>query len=254
MNIVYITGTAGSGKSLLTSSLVTWYREKSQDAITVNLDPGVLSLPYDPDVDIRNSIDLQQIMTEYSLGPNGALIFANDLIASKIATIQEEMESTNADTAIVDTPGQVELFAYRESGPFIAKELQGESKILLFLMDALVCSNPANFLSLLLLSSSVQLRMGMPQIQVLSKADLAKESVKEIVKWSRDSLAFEDALSKVRSGDDYTFYSEMFRALKRTSQSGGGVYPVSSYTRDGFIALVGEFSRMFRAGEEYEEG
>jgi GTPase SAR1 family protein len=253
MNIIYVTGTAGSGKSLLTSSLVSWYREKSQDAITVNLDPGVLSLPYDPDVDIRNSIDFQQIMTDYSLGPNGALIFANDLIASKLATIQEEMESTNADFAIVDTPGQIELFAFRDSGPYIARGLQGESKVLLFLMDAVVASTPANFLSLLLLSISVQLRMEMPQLQVLSKVDLAKESAREIVKWSRDSFAFEDALSKVRSGDDYTFYTQLFRGLKRSALS-SGVYPVSSYTRDGFIALVGEFSRMFRGGEEYEEG
>lgn len=253
MNIIYITGTAGSGKSLLTSSLVSWYREKSQDAITVNLDPGVLSLPYDPDVDIRNSIDFQQIMTEYSLGPNGALIFANDLIASKLATIQEEIESTNADTAIVDTPGQIELFAFRESGPFIAKGLQGESKVLLFLMDALVASTPANFLSLLLLSSSVQLRMEMPQLQVLSKVDLAQQAARQTVKWSRDALAFEDALSKVRSGDEYTFYTQLFRGLNKSALS-SGLYPVSSYTRDGFIALVGEFSRMFRAGEEYEEG
>jgi len=253
MNIIYVTGTAGSGKSLLTSSLVSWYREKSQDAIAVNLDPGVLSLPYDPDVDIRNSIDFQQIMIDYSLGPNGALIFANDLIASKLATIQEEMESTNADFAIVDTPGQIELFAFRDSGPYIARGLQGESKALLFLMDAVVASTPASFLSLLLLSISVQLRMEMPQLNVLSKVDLAKESAREIVKWSRDPFAFEEALSKVRSGDDYTFYTQLFRGLKRSSLS-SGVYPVSSYTRDGFIALVGEFSRMFRGGEEYEEG
>jgi GPN-loop GTPase len=253
MNIIYITGTAGSGKTLLTSSLVSWYREKSQDAITVNLDPGVLSLPYDPDVDIRNYIDYQQIMTEYSLGPNGALIFANDLIASKLPTIQEEMESTNADFAIVDTPGQVELFAFRESGSYIAKGLQGDSKVLLFLMDALVVSTPANFLSLLLLSSSVQLRMEMPQLQVLSKVDLAQKSVAEIVKWSKDPRAFEDALAKVRSGDDYTFYTELFRAMRRSSLS-AGLYPVSSFNRDGFIALVGEFSRIFKAGEEYEEG
>jgi GTPase SAR1 family protein len=121
MNLIYITGTAGAGKSLLTSSLVSWYREKSQDAIAVNLDPGVLTLPYDPDVDIRNSIDMQQIMTDYSLGPNGALIFANDLIASKLNEIQEEIDGTTADFVVVDTPGQIELFAFRESGPFIAK-------------------------------------------------------------------------------------------------------------------------------------
>ena len=253
MNIVYITGTAGSGKTLLTSSLVSWYREKGQDAIAVNLDPGVLSLPYDPDVDIRNSIDFQQIMTEYSLGPNGALIFANDLVASKLATIQEEIESTSADFAIVDTPGQLELFAFRESGPFIAKGLQGESKVMLFMMDALVASTPTNFLSLLLLSSSVQLRMEMPQIQVLSKVDLAQKSVPEIVKWSRDAVAFEEALSSLRSGENYSFYTQLFRGLRRSVLS-TGVYPVSSYTRDGFIALVGELSRIFKGGEEFEEG
>lgn len=252
MNIIFVTGTAGSGKSLLTSSLVSWYREKSQDAIAVNLDPGVLSLPYDPDVDIRTSIDMQQIMTEYSLGPNGALIFANDLIASKLATIQEDMDSTAADFAIVDTPGQIELFAFRESGPFIARGLQGESKVMLFLMDALVTSSAPNFLSLLLLSSSVQLRMEMPQLQVLSKIDLNHKSAVETTRWSRDPLAFEDALAKSRSGEDYTFYTQIFRGLRKSALS-AGLYPVSSYTRDGFIALVGECARIFRAGEEYEE-
>jgi GPN-loop GTPase len=252
MNIVYITGTAGSGKSLLTSSLVSWYREKSQDAIAVNLDPGVLSLPYDPDVDIRNSVDMQQIMTDYSLGPNGALIFANDLIASKLGEIQEEIESTTADFVVVDTPGQIELFAFRESGPFIAKGLEADSKVLLFLMDSLVASSPTNFLSLALLSTSVQLRMELPQMQVLSKTDLAKDKVPEIIRWAKDPLAYEEALSQLKSGTEYSFYSQLFRSLKRSSLS-LGLYPVSSYTREGFIGLIGEFARIFGGGEEYEE-
>jgi GTPase SAR1 family protein len=252
MNLIYITGTAGSGKSLLTSSLVSWYREKAQDAIAVNLDPGVLSLPYDPDVDIRNSIDIQQIMTDYSLGPNGALIFANDLIASKLSEIQEEIESTTADFVVVDTPGQIELFAFRESGPFIARGLEAESKVLLFLMDSLVASSPTNFLSLALLATSVQLRMELPQLQVLSKTDLAMEKVPEIVRWSKDPMAYEEALSKLKSGNDYSFYSQLFRNLKKSSLS-LGLFPVSSYTREGFIGLIGEFARIFGGGEEYEE-
>jgi GTPase SAR1 family protein len=252
MHLIYVTGTAGSGKSLLTSSLVSWYREKSQDAIAVNLDPGVLTLPYDPDVDIRNSVDMQQIMTDYSLGPNGALIFANDLIASKLSEIQDEIDGTTADFVIVDTPGQIELFAFRESGPFIAKGLEAESKVLLFLMDSLVASSPTNFLSLALLSTSVQLRMGLPQIQVLSKTDLAQPMVPEMVRWSKDPLAYEEALSKLKSGDDYSFYSQLFRSLKKSSLS-LSLHPVSSYTREGFIGLIGEFARIFGGGEEYEE-
>ena len=252
MNIVYVTGTAGSGKSLLTSSIVSWYREKSQDVISVNLDPGVLSLPYDPDVDIRTSIDIQQIMADYSLGPNGALILANDLIASKLPQIQEQIDSTTADFVVVDTPGQLELFAFRDSGPFIAKGLEADSKVLLFLMDSLVASSPTNFLSLILLSTSVQLRMGLPQIQVLSKIDLAMQSVPQIVKWTTDPIAFEEALSKIKSGEEYSFYSQLYRGLKKSSLS-LSLYPVSSYTRDGFIGLIGEFARIFGGGEEYEE-
>jgi GPN-loop GTPase len=251
LNIVFLTGTAGSGKSVLTASLLSWYREKSQNAITVNLDPGVLSLPYEPDVDVRTMVDLQEIMTSYSLGPNGALIFASDLIATKLDDIQEEMDSFDAQLVLVDTPGQIELFAFRESGPYLAKELKADSKAVLFLIDSLVASTPTNFLSLLLLSTSVQLRMELPHLQILSKTDLSK-TAQETMKWSRDPSLYEESLSKTKSGDSYIFYSQIFRAIKNSSVS-SSLYPVSGYTRDGFIALVGEISRIMKAGEEFED-
>ena len=72
MDITFVTGTAGSGKTYLTSALKTWYVSRGEDAIAVNLDPGVVNLPYEPDVDIRQTIDLQGIMEQYDLGPNGA--------------------------------------------------------------------------------------------------------------------------------------------------------------------------------------
>ncbi len=251
MNVVFVTGTAGAGKSLLTASLLSWYHEKSQNAISVNLDPGVVALPYEPDVDVRSLIDLQKIMETYSLGPNGALIFASDLIASKLPEIQDDIDSSNADFVVVDTPGQIELFAFRESGPFVAKQLRADSKAVLFLIDSMVASTPTNFLSLLLLSTSVQLRMELPLLQVLSKTDMAKNA-KEIVKWGGDQSQFEKSLSETKSGDSYTFYTQVFRALKNTAIS-TGLYPVSGYTRDGFIALVGELSRIAKGGEEFEE-
>jgi len=251
LNVVFITGTAGAGKSLLTASLLSWYHEKSQNAISVNLDPGVVALPYEPDVDVRTMIDLQEIMQKYSLGPNGALIFASDLIASKLPEIQDDIDASNADFVIIDTPGQIELFAFRESGPFVAKGLRADSKAVLFLVDSMVASTPSNFLSLLLLATSVHLRMELPLLQILSKTDIARNA-KEIAKWSRDPYAFEESLSTTKGGDSYTFYTQIFRALKNSSIS-PGLYPVSGYTRDGFIALVGELSRISKGGEEFEE-
>jgi len=248
-DVTFVTGTAGSGKSLLTSTLKKWYVEKGENAIAVNLDPGVINLPYEPDVDIRQTVDLNDIMDQYELGPNGALIFATDMIATRLDSIQEEMESFNAEYAFIDTPGQTELFAFRESGEYIVKELRAESKVLLFLMDPLLADSPVNFLSLALLSASVGLRMNIPRISVLSKRDLAKDKVKQAMEWVNNSRTFEDALSSTKNADQYSLYSELFRGLRKLS-FGVDLYPVSSVTREGIVALVGEMARISRGGEE----
>ncbi len=252
MDVSFIAGTAGSGKSLLTGALKNWYVNRGEDAIAVNLDPGVVDLPYDPDVDIRDKIQLQDVMQEYGLGPNGALILAADLVATKLAELQEEIESHRAENVIIDTPGQTELFAFRESGEFIVRELRADSKLLLFLVDPLLASTPSNFLTLALLSASVGLRLSIPKITVLTKRDIARDGVKRITEWSRDTKVFEDALAGTRDGEQYSLYSELFRSIRRLS-FGADLYPVSSTTQEGMIALVGEMTRIARGGEEFTE-
>jgi GPN-loop GTPase len=249
LDVVFVAGTAGSGKSALTGTLKNWYVSRGESAITVNLDPGVVNLPYDPDVDIRLSIDLNEVMKQYDLGPNGALILAADLTASRLVQIQEETNSFNAEYVIVDTPGQTELFAFRESGKFIVKNFEADSKAMIFLLDPLLANNPVNFLSLALLSTSVGLRMGVPKINVLSKRDIAKEGVKRIMQWSKNSNDFAEALALTKDSDQYTLYSELFKTIRQLS-SGLDLYPVSSTTQEGLIALVGEMSRLSRGGEE----
>ena len=249
MDLTFVTGTAGSGKSYLTNALKSWYVSRGEDAIAVNLDPGVLSLPYEPDVDVRQTIDMQQIMEEYSLGPNGALILAADMVATKLSEIQDEIDSYRAEYVIVDTSGQTELFAFRESGEYIVKEMKADSKVLLFLLDPLLANTPANFLSLALLSASVGLRMTVPKITVMTKRDIAREGAKRIVEWSRDAAVFEDALATTKDSEQYSLYSDLFRSLRRLS-FGADLYPVSSTTQEGMVALVGEITRMGRGGEE----
>lgn len=250
--MIFVTGTAGSGKSLLTHALKNWYTEKGEDVIAVNLDPGVVNLPYEPDVDVRENIRLQEIMDSYGLGPNGALILAADMIATRLGEIQEEVDSCRAEYVVVDTPGQTELFAFRESGEYIVRESHADSKVLLFLMDPLLGNTPVNFLSLALLSASVGLRMNIPRISVLTKRDIAKENVKKIQEWSKNASVFEDALSVTKDSEQYTLYAELFRGLRKLSY-GVDLYPVSSITQEGFIALVGEIARFGRGGEELSD-
>ena len=86
MFVVFIVGTAGSGKSLLTSAFAEWLKMAKQDVAILNLDPGVVTLPYTPDLDVREYVNIANIMEEYRLGPNGALIMAADLIAEQADT------------------------------------------------------------------------------------------------------------------------------------------------------------------------
>ena len=121
-------GTAGSGKSLLTSKILQYYEKNSAFASVLNLDPGVESLPYIPDVDVRDYVDIVALMKQYDLGPNGSMIMASDLIASKLDQIENQVGKVNPDYLIVDTPGQMELFAYRTSGPFFIQNISVEEK------------------------------------------------------------------------------------------------------------------------------
>ena len=133
MKTIFVSGTAGSGKSLLSSKLHEYYTKNGAFAAVLNLDPGVENLAYTCDVDVRDYVDYVSIMQQYDLGPNGAMVMANDLIASKIDEIQNDVNKVNPDYLIVDTPGQIELFAYRSSGRFIIENLTSEEKTSIFL-------------------------------------------------------------------------------------------------------------------------
>ena len=97
MPVVFIIGTAGSGKSLLTASFSEWLKMSKQDVAVVNLDPGALKLPYLSDVDIRSYVDVGDLMEKYGLGPNGAMIAAVGLIADEIENLTKDIEAANAD-------------------------------------------------------------------------------------------------------------------------------------------------------------
>lgn len=252
MYTIFLTGTAGSGKSTLTSVLKKWYEERESYAIALNLDPGALKLPYEPDVDIRQYVDVQQIMEEYELGPNGAMVAASDLIAVNLSKVIEDVEECNPDYVIVDTPGQLELFAFRESGPYVAHNLSGEGKVVLFLFDFIISANPFNFLSTVLLYNSLKLRLNLPQIPVLTKIDMNRRITKKIMEWCTESKTLEKDISNEREGERYLLATEIFRAFSRLSLIPVPV-PVSAITWDGMVNLGSAIANILRGGEEYSE-
>ena len=252
MKTIFVSGTAGSGKSLLTSKLLEHYTNNGVFAAVLNLDPGVENMPYTCDVDVRDYIDYVSIMQQYDLGPNGALVMANDLIASKIDEIQNDVYKVNPDYLIVDTPGQIELFAYRSSGPFIVENLTSEEKTSIFLFDGALITSPVNFVSIALLATSIRLRLNLPAINVLTKTDIIGTKLKEILHWTTSLSTLENAIAKEVDGDTYSLTSNILRGLNL----GGfaqGLIPISNTTGDGFINLEGALSRILNLGEEVED-
>ncbi len=252
MKIVFVTGTAGSGKSLLTSRIYEYYTSNGAFAAIFNLDPGVESLPYSCDIDVRDKIDIVSIMKQYDLGPNGALIMANDLIASKFDEFQNEINNVNPDYLIVDTPGQIELFAYRTSGPFLVQNLDSDEKVNLFLFDGALITSPVNFVSIALLATSIKLRLNLPTINVLTKTDLIGEKLKDIIRWSSDLKSLEGAISKDADGETYTLTTNILRSLNL----GGfaqGLIPISNVSGEGMVNLESALSRTINLGDEVED-
>ena len=251
MKVVFLIGTAGSGKSLLTASFADWLKLQKQDVAILNLDPGVLTMPYTPDIDIRDFVDLGRLMEEYSLGPNGALLMAADLIADEASEIGEELESLQSDIVLVDTPGQMELFAFRASGPYIVNELSKGPKALIYLFDSVFSSNPLNYVSNLFLSAAVYNRFFISQVYVLSKCDLLpRRVIKKIVGWSSKPILLEEAIEEELKGTKRLLSRDMMHAIHRLGLR-FPLIPISAKTNEGFINLNAVLERILVGGEPY---
>jgi GPN-loop GTPase len=252
MESIFITGTAGSGKSLLTSRLLQWYKDNQSYPISLNLDPGAVNLPYEPDIDVRNYIDINTLMETYDLGPNGSLVMASDMIATKLEDIQNEVDNLNPDYIIIDTPGQIELFAFRASGPYFVSNFQSDNKVTLFLFDGMLVSCPINYISIALLASSIKLRLKTAQVNVLTKRDLIIEKIQGILEWSSSSTSLESALNNEKD----TEYSLLSKDLARSMAKGGfmqNIIAVSSLTMSGMVNLSATLSRILSQGEEIRD-
>jgi GTPase SAR1 family protein len=251
MLIVFIIGTAGSGKSMLTAAFSKWLQMSKQNVAVVNLDPGALKLPYSPDIDVRDHVNVEDLMEKYGLGPNGALIMAADLIADKIEEISKEIEELDSDIVLVDTSGQMELFAFRASGPYIANELTKEPKAIVYLFDAVFSVNPLNYVSNLFLSTAVYNRFFLPQVHVLSKCDLLpKEEVDKIVDWSANPNALETSIEQKLEGTKRLLSRNVMRAIYQLGLK-FLLTPISAKTNEGMINFNTFLERILAGGEKY---
>jgi len=247
---LYFIGTAGSGKSTLTNTFNKWMNNRGLDSIIVNLDPGAENLPYEPDVDIKDWISLNEIMKTYELGPNGAQIAAADMLALNTEDIKKSIESFKSDYILIDTPGQLELFVFREAGKYIIEFLNPDRTTVCYLIDPSLAKSPSGFTSQLLLALNTSFRLSQPQINILSKIDLFEsDELNKILNWSENPDFLEnDILSEKAS-----VYNEMSKGLLnliKDFQNQLKVYPTTKEDMAGISDIYTTVQMRFKGGED----
>ncbi len=250
---LFVVGPAGSGKSTFTAAFREWMLKNEYDTIVVNLDPGAELLPYQPDIDIRDIVRIEDIMTEYGLGPNGAQIVAADLVANYVEDIKRDVDSYESDYVIYDTAGQLELFAFRAASNFIVDFLGENRCALAFMFDPTLAKTPSGFVSLLLLSATVHFRFYKPYLNVLSKADILNdEELGNIAEWSENWNSLYDSLINDSPGMHRELSIELFKALENMNVF-RKLIPTSARMLYGYEDIYSALQLYYAAGEDLEK-
>jgi GTPase SAR1 family protein len=170
----------------------------------INLDPAVKNVPFDRNIDIRDSVNYKEVMTQYNLGPNGGIMTSLNLFATKIDQVIGILEK-RADSltrVLVDTPGQIECFVWSASGAIITDALASTfPTVIAYVIDTPRTAQPATFMANMLYACSILYKTKLPMILVFNKTDAHDaEFAKE---WMTDFEAFQTALrASEENGDD----------------------------------------------------
>jgi GPN-loop GTPase len=208
-------GMAGSGKTTLVyrMSLDLSYLKKNH--YIINIDPASSSIPYVPNIDIRDTIDYKKIMKEYNLGPNGAIITSLNLFATRFDQVKNiiNINCKLLDYLIIDTPGQIEVFTWSASGSIICETFSTSFPVtFLYVVDIARSIYPLTFVSNILYSCSVLYKSRLPLMMILNKADIT--SADFIREWLNDADTFDKALEK-----EEFFAGSFARSLASTLES-----------------------------------
>ena len=215
---VVCVGMAGSGKTAFMQRINAHLHAKRDPPYVMNLDPAVRSVPYESNIDIRDSVDYKEVMKQYRLGPNGGILTSLNLFATKvdqiISILEKRCKPPETDAAgtessskpiqniIVDTPGQIEVFVWSASGQILLSSLASTfPTVLAYIIDTPRTASTSTFMSNMLYACSILYKTKLPMILVFNKTDV--QSADFAKEWMTDFEAFQAALQREEETGTY---------------------------------------------------
>jgi len=207
--IVMFLGPAGSGKSTLVYAYSKWLSEEfGLRVYKVNLDTAAEYIPYQPEFDIRMYIDAHRIAKELGLGPNGALVKSMEMLSENVDIVTKAIDSAGADFILIDTPGQMEVFIFRDVALKLSQSLgkYGREFVAVFVLDGEVVKRYEDYAFVAIMCVALQARLGVDVVPVINKIDVAENlslvgdvvsDVEEVVEKLRNKGTYGEMLANI---------------------------------------------------------
>ncbi|KAH9951761.1 GPN-loop GTPase [Amylocystis lapponica] len=181
---VLVTGPAGAGKSTFCNAFLTHLQTANRTGHLVNLDPAAESdsFEYEPAIDIRDLISLEDVMAELGYGPNGGLVYCFEYLLQNMDWLEEELGGYEDDYLIIDCPGQIELYTHHPFLPTLVRNLNrlGLRTCAAYLIDPNSWRTSTSSSGNGVLSAmSAMVNLEIPWINVMSKMDLVTSSTED---------------------------------------------------------------------------
>ncbi|KAI9735221.1 MAG: hypothetical protein M1834_001811 [Cirrosporium novae-zelandiae] len=197
-------GMAGSGKTTFMQRINSHLHSNKTPPYVINLDPAVRQVPFESNIDIRETINYKEVMKQYNLGPNGGILTSLNLFSTKVDQIlgllekrtKPQPDTPNAkpiQNILVDTPGQIEVFVWSASGTILLDSLASTyPTVIAYIIDTPRTSSTSTFMSNMLYACSILYKTKLPMILVFNKTDVKDAAFAK--EWMTDFEAFQDAL------------------------------------------------------------
>ncbi|KAJ1916119.1 hypothetical protein H4219_003955 [Mycoemilia scoparia] len=166
----------------------------------VNLDPAAEAFDYQPAIDIKELITLEDVMDEMDYGPNGGLVYCFEFLVENMDWFEEQIGEYEDDYLIIDCPGQIELYTHIPIMREITHTLHriGFNIVGVYCLESQFVEDTSKYFAGVMSATSAMFNLEIPHLNVMTKMDLVSSEQQKLMDryFDPDPLLLSDEASK----------------------------------------------------------